>query len=105
MRVTEFEAAGKRLAAEVSREEMTWSLSSPVPVDQIHAWFGVAVSDHTTTHPGYRAMAKRVLIPMLIVNAIPLLLATRGALGYTFLAALAIYIPAYFLDASQERRS
>jgi hypothetical protein len=105
VRVTEFEAAGKRLAAEVSREEMTWSLAVPVAPDQIRAWFGVGVSDAQTTHPGYRAMAKRVLLPMLIVNAIPLLLATRGALGYTLLATLAIYVPAYFLDAAEERKS
>ena len=104
VRVTEFEAPGKRLAAEVSREEMTWSLSMPVPPDQIHAWFGVGVRNQPTTHPGYRAMAKRVLIPMLIVNAIPLLLATGSTLGYSLLAALAIYIPAYFLDAREDRR-
>jgi len=106
VRVTEFEGAGKRLAAEVSREEMTWSLSMPVPPDQIHAWLGVGVSGQATaTHLSYRAMAKRVLIPMLIVNAIPLLLATGSTFGYSLLAALAIYIPAYFLDARQDRRS
>jgi hypothetical protein len=105
VRVTEFEAGGRRLAAEVSREEMTWSLGSPVPSDQIQAWFGVGASAPATAGPGYRAMAKRVLIPMLLVNAIPLLLATRSALGYTLLALLAIYIPAYFLDASQDRKS
>lgn len=103
--VTEFEAAAKRLAAEVSREEMTWSLASPVPADQLHAWLGVDVSNHATTHPGYRAMAKRVLFPMLIVNAIPLFLATGSALAYTLLATLAIYLPAYFLDASEDRKS
>lgn len=105
VRVTEFEAPGKRLAAEVSREELTWSLSTPVPPDQVRAWLGVAVSNQATAHPSYRAMARRVLIPMLIVNAIPLLLATRSTLGYSLLAALAIYIPAYFLDAWQDRSS
>jgi hypothetical protein len=105
VRVTEFEAAGQRLAAEVSREEMTWSLSMPVPTDQIHAWLGVEVSSQATSNPGYRALAKRVLIPMLIVNAIPLLLATGSTFGYSLLAALAIYIPAYFLDAREDRKS
>jgi len=106
VRVTEFEAPGQRLAAEVTREELTWSLSLPVPPDQMQAWFGVGdVSNQAVAHPGYRTMAKRVLIPMLIVNAIPLLLATGSTLGYSLLAALAIYIPAYFLDAWEGRRS
>ncbi len=105
VRVTEFEAAGKRLAAEVSREEMTWSSASLVPPDQIHAWFGAGVSAPATAHSNYRTLAKRVLVPMLIVNAIPLLLATGSVLGYTLLATLAIYLPAYFLDASEDRRS
>lgn len=103
--VTEFESGAQRLAAEVSREEMTWSLASPVPPDQIHAWFGVGVSTTAVPHPGYRAVAKRVLFPMLIVNAIPLFLATGSAFAYTLLAALAIYLPAYFLDAAADRKS
>jgi len=98
--VTEFASGPLRLAAEVSHEEMTWSRSSILPVDQVRAWFGVQV--HADQHPqvGYRAMARKVLYPMLIANAIPLGLVTANALVYTLLAVAAIYIPAYFLDAA-----
>ena len=39
-RVEEFTAGQIRLASETSEQEMTWSRSSPVSVDQLKAWFG-----------------------------------------------------------------
>jgi hypothetical protein len=104
VRVSEFTGGSQRLAAEISNEEMTWSISSNVPVDQVRAWFGTQVHAEQAPHPGYRAMARRVLFPMLLVNAIPLFLVTGSVLAYTVLASLAIYLPAYFLDAAQDRK-
>lgn len=101
--VTEFTSGPLRLAAEVSREEMTWSRSSPVPLDQVRAWTGTQVHAEQHPSPGYRAMARRVLIPMFAVNVIPLALATGNTLAYTLLAAAAIYIPAYFLDSADTK--
>jgi hypothetical protein len=101
--VTEFTSGPLRLAAEVSREEMTWSRSSEVALDQVRAWFGMQVHAQQQPPNSYRATARRILIPMLIVNAIPLLLGTGGAFAYTLLAAAAIYLPAYFLDAANKQ--
>jgi Domain of unknown function (DUF4178) len=104
VRVTEFSSGPLRLAAEVSREEMTWSRSSAVPLDQVRAWFGAHVQAEEQPHPGYRATAKKILFPMLIVNAIPLTLASGNVLVYTLLAAAAIYIPAWFLDTMDSKK-
>jgi hypothetical protein len=104
VRVTEFNSGPLRLAAEVSREEMTWSRSSVVPSDQVRAWFGMRVQAGDHPDAGYRATARRILIPMLIVNAIPLALVTGNALAYTLLAAAAIYLPAYFLDSADKKK-
>jgi hypothetical protein len=92
------DAGGMRLAAEVTAEEMTWSRSQPMPLDQVRALFGEHVHAELQPHPKYRDTARRLLIMLFIVNAIPLLFATRNALPYALLGAAAIYLPAYFLD-------
>ena len=98
VRVTEFAAGATRLAAEASDEELTWSRSSPVPLDQIRAWFGGHVHAEVSPHPKYSDAARRILIGFLVVNAIPLLFSTGNALPFAILAAAAIYLPAYFFD-------
>jgi hypothetical protein len=98
VRVTEFAAGQIRLAAEVTSEEMTWSRSVPLPLDQVRALFGAHVHVDQHPHPKYAQTAKRLLIALLAINAIPLLLATDNALPYALLGAAAIYLPAYFLD-------
>jgi len=92
------QAAAVRLAAEVTPEEMTWSRSQPMPLDQMRALFGEHVHAELQPHPKYMETARRLLILLLIVNAIPLLFATANALPYALLGAAAIYLPAYFLD-------
>jgi hypothetical protein len=103
--VTEFVNGPQSLAAEVSREEMTWSRSTAVPLDQVRAWFGKEIHAESQPSPGYKVMARRVLIPMFAVNLIPLLLAGGAPVAYIVLAALAIYLPAYFLDNTADRKS
>ena len=98
--VTEFVSGSLRLAAERSTQEMTWSRSSALSADQLHAWFGSDAPSHIqqTAVRGYRATAKRILIALCCVNAIPMLLGAGQAIAFTLLAAAAIWLPAYFLD-------
>jgi hypothetical protein len=49
-------------------------------------------------HPAYRETARKILIGLALVNAIPLLFVTSNVLPYALLAAAGIYLPAYFLD-------
>jgi hypothetical protein len=98
VRVSEYAAAGASLAAEISAEELTWSLSTPLAVDQVRAWFGTRVHAEQQPHPRYVETARKVVIALLVINAIPLLFATNPSWLYTALAAGAVYLPAYFLD-------
>jgi hypothetical protein len=103
VRVSEFAAPGGRLAAEMSTEELTWSRARPLPLDQVRAWFGSHVNAGAEPHPRHMETARRILIALVIINAIPLLFATANALPYTLLGAAAIYLPAYFLDNLDSR--
>lgn len=98
VRVTEFAAGGAGLAAEVSAEELTWSRSTPLAVDQLRAWFGTKVHAEQHAPPPYVDTARKIVIALLVINAIPLLFATNPAWLYTALAAVAVYLPAHFLD-------
>ena len=49
-------------------------------------------------HPAYTNTARKILIGLALVNAIPLLFVTSSVLAYALLAAAGIYLPAYFLD-------
>jgi hypothetical protein len=98
VRVTEFTAGAVRLAAEASAEELTWSRATPLALDQIRAWFGGHIHVEQQPHPPYAQTAKRVLIALFLINAIPLLLATPYTLPFALLAAAAIYLPAHYLD-------
>ena len=97
--ITEYVGRGSRLATEVSAAEMTWSRSLPVPADQLGAWFGKPMqSAQAAPASRYRDTAKRLVIVLLIINAIPLLFTGGGALPYLLFGAAAIYLPAFFLD-------
>jgi ribosomal protein S27E len=98
VRVTEFAAGTLRLAAEITDQEMTWSRSSAVSLDQIRAWFGPGVQAKVKPHPTYASTAKHIIVLLLLVNSIPLVFATGSCLIYSLVAAAAIYIPALFLD-------
>jgi hypothetical protein len=97
-RVTEFAGGTSRLAAEITAEELTWSRSSAVALDQIRAYFGSHVQADQQPHPKYTATARRLVVLLLAVNAIPILLVPGACLTYTVIAAIAIYLPALFLD-------
>lgn len=113
-RVAEFRRQQVTLAAELSDEEMTWSRSTPVAFDQLKSWFGNSVRGEAPPPRSgpkladlagrYKRTAKGFIVGMLMLNAIPLL-ATLGESGfgaqfaYSALGAIAIYLPALFLDS------
>lgn len=96
--VIEFADHDLRLAAEATATELTWSRASPLALDQVRAWFGAHVHDGQHPQPPYRHTAGRILIALLLVNAIPLVIATANCLPYVLIAAIAIYLPAYYFD-------
>jgi hypothetical protein len=96
--VSEYTGGHVRLAAEASAEELTWSRSSMLPLDQLRAWFGSHVHADVAPHPKYMDTARKFLWPLLIINAIPAFLAPGNALPWALLGAAAIILPAYFLD-------
>lgn len=96
--VNEFSGGLTRLAAESTPQELTWSRSQPAPLDQVRAWFGGHVHADVAPHPAYTDLARKILIGLALVNAIPLLFVTSSVLPYALLAAAGIYLPAYFLD-------
>jgi hypothetical protein len=97
-RVTEFVDGQMRLAAEATSEELTWSRSAPVALDQVRAWFGEHVHVELAPHPKYMHTARYIIVALFLINAIPMLFATGDLVGWALLAATAIGVPAYFLD-------
>ena len=98
VQVTEYAGGHLKLAAEATREELTWSRSTVMALDQVRAWFGDHIHVESQPHPPYKATARRLIIATLVINAIPLLFAPQSVMPYTIIAALAIYLPAYLLD-------
>jgi uncharacterized protein (DUF983 family) len=109
-RVEEFQAGQIRLASETSEQEMTWSRSSPISADQLKAWFGnqfkgrikAPSRDKPFANNRYRNTAKYIIWFMLAVNAIPLLTNFSGTWFLSAIGALAIYLPAVFLDNNDQ---
>jgi predicted RNA-binding Zn-ribbon protein involved in translation (DUF1610 family) len=105
-RVEEFAAGQLRLSSETTAQEMTWSRSAPVSADQLKAWFGDAfkgrIKSPSSSKPfannRYRNTAKYLIWFMLALNAIPLLTNFSGTWFLSAVGALAIYLPAVFLD-------
>lgn len=108
--VEEFQAGQLRLASEATQQELTWSRSSPVSTDQLKAWFGDAFKGRTKgpsnsqpfAHNSHRKTAKYIIWFMLAVNAIPLLTNFSGTWYLSAIGALAIYLPAIFLDNNDQ---
>ena len=98
VQVSEYQGGRLKLAAEATQQELTWSRSTAIALDQVRAWFGQHVHIESEPHPPYKATARRLLIATLVINAIPLLFAPQTVMPYAILAALAIYLPAYLLD-------
>jgi len=113
-RVIEFKRQQTTLSAELTAEEMSWSRSTPIAFDQLKSWFGNAVHGTAPKLPKgllmadqagrYKRTAKGFITLMLVLNAIPLITALGASgfgaqLAYSALGAMAIYLPAIFLDS------
>jgi len=104
--VEEYESGQINLARETTEHEMTWSRSAPVPADQMRAWFGAQFHGKVNTTGGakpfarnrHRDAAKYIIMFMLVVNALPMLMNFSSTWYLSALGALAIYLPATFLD-------
>lgn len=109
-RIAEFEQGQTNLSAEMSGDEMTWSRSKPVAFDQLQSWFGKeAAGAGSGRLPGtlkvgqrHRGAAKKLIIGLVVVNAIPLIANFGSTFGFVALAALALYLPATFLDGNDK---
>lgn len=109
-RIAEFEQGQTTLAAEMTADELTWSRSKPVAFDQLQSWFGNAAAGAPAGRvPGtlkvgqrYRRAAKKLIIGLAVVNAIPLMTNFGGTFAFLAVAALALYLPATFLDGNDK---
>ena len=108
--VEEFQAGQLRLSSETTAQEMTWSRSSPVSADQLALWFGAAfkgrIKSPSKSKPfannRHRTTAKYIIWFMLAVNAVPLLFNFADTWFLSAISALAIYLPATFLDNNDQ---
>jgi hypothetical protein len=98
----EFESGKTRLAAELTGDELNWSVATPIPADQIRAWFGADVkTENLEAETDLETVGKYFLYGLGIVNLIPLLMETDGTMWYFIFAAAAIYLPALVLSKSK----
>lgn len=100
--VTEFEVGRARLAAERTESELTWSLATLVPPDQLKAWFGSSLKPSAvlTHETSLHTTAIYFLIGLGLINAIPLLFASDDTWLPLVLAAGAIYFPVKWLESN-----
>jgi hypothetical protein len=105
VQVSEFGSGQNKLAAEMTSEELTWSLSSPVAADQIRAWFGNEVKADKQSAGGARLsdMSRKFIIGILALNAVPLLMAFTRTWLFVVLAVAAVYFPAKYLDSLDDK--
>jgi hypothetical protein len=96
--VVEFENGQKKLAAEITDQEITWSQSSPVAADQVRAWFGQQVQADKEGADDGSISANKFIFLLLALNAIPLLL-SGSSWFIVGLAVLVIYLPARYLNS------
>jgi hypothetical protein len=70
-------------------------------------WFGAAFKGVApaarAAEKSYTSTARKFIIIMLVLNAIPLLFSFSNSVFYNLIGALVIYLPARFLDAMEKR--
>ncbi|MES2934708.1 MAG: DUF4178 domain-containing protein [Pseudomonadota bacterium] len=102
-RVVEFENGKSKLAAEMTANELTWSLSLPVAADQIRAWFGQTVAaDKNSGADEEKSLASRFMMWLLGLNAIPLIFSFGNTWLFIAFALAAIYFPAKYIESLGE---
>ena len=97
----EFQYGTFKLAAEITDTEMTWSHSTPISADQIHAWFGDTVkAQKTATADTAKSTAIKFIWLVFLLNIIPIFLAPIVIIP-VLIGAAALYFPALFLDSQK----
>ncbi|WP_295765309.1 DUF4178 domain-containing protein [Undibacterium sp.] len=99
LKVIEFESGKNKLAAEISADEITWSLSTPVAADQIRAWFGDTIkadkaAGADSDEAAIASLSRKFIFAILAINLIPLLASFDANWWVVGLAVAAIYYPA-----------
>ena len=107
--VYEYESGQTRLAAELTAEELTWSRSTPVPFEQVRAWFGLDKSkDPLAGMPPQklprRGLATKFVMWILGLNAIPLLFNFGGSFWIVLIALFALFYPAKYFQGDGEQK-
>ncbi|MBS0307620.1 MAG: DUF4178 domain-containing protein [Proteobacteria bacterium] len=93
--IIEYEAGQKKLAAEITAEELNWSQSLPVSPDQIRAWFGDKIAaDKEEAPDGLEDISTKFIWWIIGLNAIPLFFAMGDTFVPTLMALAAVYLPA-----------
>jgi hypothetical protein len=94
--VAEYEHGQNGLAAEHTKDELTWSRSSPVAEDQVRAWFGLAKPASTAAAGKPLAqsdIAWRTLLWILGLNFIPLIFNFTMTLFVIAAGLVALFLP------------
>lgn len=93
--IIEFGTGQKKLAAELTAEELTWSQSLPVSADQIRAWFGDKIAaDKEEASDGWDGLSTKFIWWILGLNAIPLFFSMGDTWLPVLLGLAAVYLPA-----------
>ncbi|WP_229507921.1 DUF4178 domain-containing protein [Massilia sp. Dwa41.01b] len=104
VRVSEFERGTARLAAEWNTDELTWTRSTPVALDQLRAWFGTSAPKlaqaQPSASPDMFGKVGRCLLWLLGLNVVPLLFNFSGVFFLLLLGALALALPAMLAPGS-----
>jgi len=94
--VAEYEHGQNGLASEYTKDELTWSRSSPVADDQVRAWFNLAPSKAASAakEPATtRDIAWKALLWMFGLNFIPLVANFGATLAWMLVGAVALFLP------------
>ncbi len=107
--VREFQAGSQLMTMETSHEEVTWSMTSPVSADQLHALFGDKIAPDVKMFHGHQygdpenQMTPGIIsiLAMCALNFIPLMVADGAFVFFVLLIAAAlIWVPEkYMLDS------
>jgi hypothetical protein len=108
VRVYEFKNGSTQLAAELTKNELTWSRSVPVAFDQVKAWFGANLRADAKApaeaSAGGEMSPKKFIWWLLGLNAIPLLFDFGSAFGTVAFGFIALIAPAlYFMKKNHDK--
>jgi len=107
VRVSEYESGQTTLAAELTPNELTWSRSTPVPNDQLKAWFGndftgQANAKAPSSPSSLRSTQMKFVWWILGLNAIPMLFAFGETFFIVIAALVGLFYPANYFQNNED---